>query len=183
MSSTAETRDNRIRDFDFDLDQLLLQLVIRSHPEWQRPDGSCPTCWLEIQRLRAPVVSVPVLGACGRGQNPLDAPVSGRHRRLTPLGRLAQEFAHRVADPLHLPLEQVRVLLSGRHQTKRHGTATVDDVVGHIGDAAFHQPRGVAGLGQLVVGRAGYQTTGEPGNRVAIHRGADGARCVDVALG
>lgn len=53
MSATGHFRDDRIRDFDFDLDQLLLQLVLRSHPEWQQPDGSCPACWLEIQRMRA----------------------------------------------------------------------------------------------------------------------------------
>jgi len=69
MSTTAETRDNRIRDFDFDLDQLLLRLVIRSHPEWQRPDGSCPTCWLEIQRMRERADSVQVL-ACFSHQCP-----------------------------------------------------------------------------------------------------------------
>jgi hypothetical protein len=53
MSATTRLRDDRIRSFDFELDQLLLQLVLGEHPEWQQPDGSCPTCWLEIQRLRA----------------------------------------------------------------------------------------------------------------------------------
>jgi len=53
MDTTGKTRDDRIRNFDFDLDQLLLQIVLRSHPEWQLPDGSCPTCYLEIQQLRA----------------------------------------------------------------------------------------------------------------------------------
>ena len=53
MKMISHPRDNRIRDFDFELDQLLLQLVLQEHPEWQQPDGSCPTCWLEVQRLKA----------------------------------------------------------------------------------------------------------------------------------
>ncbi len=52
MNATIQPSDDRIRDFEFDLDQLLLQIVLRSHPEWRRPDGSCPTCWPEIQRMR-----------------------------------------------------------------------------------------------------------------------------------
>ena len=63
MDRTLETRDDRIRNFDFDLDQLLLQLVVRSHPEWQRPDGSCPSCWMEIQRMQVRADSVDVLDA------------------------------------------------------------------------------------------------------------------------
>ena len=52
MQAPVPTRDDRIRDFDFELDQMLLELVLSSHPEWRRPDGSCPPCWLEVQRLR-----------------------------------------------------------------------------------------------------------------------------------
>jgi hypothetical protein len=53
MTTTAQPSDDRIRDFEFDLDQLLLRIVLRSHPEWQRPDGSRPSCWLEIQQMQA----------------------------------------------------------------------------------------------------------------------------------
>lgn len=63
MQAPVPTRDDRIRDFDFELDQLFMQLVLSDHPEWQRPDGSCPSCWLEVQRMRA---------AAGSG-SPLDA--------------------------------------------------------------------------------------------------------------
>ena len=52
MTPTFEMRDNRIRDFDFELDQLLTELVLQEHPEWRRVDGSCPSCWVEVQRLR-----------------------------------------------------------------------------------------------------------------------------------
>ena len=53
MTPTFEKRDDRIRDFDFELDQLLTELVLQEHPEWRKVDGSCPSCWLEVQRLRA----------------------------------------------------------------------------------------------------------------------------------
>ena len=52
MNPTFQMQDDRIRDFDFELDQLLTQLVVREHPEWQKVDGSCPSCWIEVQRLR-----------------------------------------------------------------------------------------------------------------------------------
>ena len=53
MSPASQKRDDRIRDFDFELDQLLMLLVLYEHPEWKQTDGSCPSCWLEVQRLRA----------------------------------------------------------------------------------------------------------------------------------
>ena len=53
MTPTFDKRDDRIRDFDFELDQLLTELVLLEHPEWRKSDGSCPSCWLEVQRLRA----------------------------------------------------------------------------------------------------------------------------------
>lgn len=54
MSPASQRRDDRIRDFDFDLDQMLLQLVLLEHPEWHEADGSYPSyCWLEVQRRRA----------------------------------------------------------------------------------------------------------------------------------
>ena len=53
MTSALQKRDDRIRDFDFEHDQLLTELVLQEHPEWRRVDGSCPSCWLEVQRLRA----------------------------------------------------------------------------------------------------------------------------------
>ena len=53
MTATFEMRDDRIRDFDFELDQLLTELVLREHPEWRQVDGSCPPCWIEVQQLRA----------------------------------------------------------------------------------------------------------------------------------
>ena len=52
MSPAIEMRDDRIRDFDYELDQLLMQLVLHEHPEWRKTDGSCPSCWVEVQRLR-----------------------------------------------------------------------------------------------------------------------------------
>lgn len=46
--------DNRVRDFDFELDQLLLELVLRDHPEWQEGGSdSWFSSWVEVQRLRA----------------------------------------------------------------------------------------------------------------------------------
>ena len=54
MSPASQRRDDRIRDFDFELDQMLLQLVLLEHPEWRKADGSCPSsCWVEVQRRRA----------------------------------------------------------------------------------------------------------------------------------
>ena len=54
MSPAIKRRDDRIRDFDFELDQMLLLLVLAEHPEWRKADGSCrSSCWLEVQRLRA----------------------------------------------------------------------------------------------------------------------------------
>ena len=52
MSPANARRDDRIRDFDFELDQLLMELVLAEHPEWRQADGSCPSCWVEVQRLR-----------------------------------------------------------------------------------------------------------------------------------
>ena len=53
MSPAIQLRDDRIRDFDFELDQFLMQLVLQKHPEWRQADGSCPSsCWVEVQRLR-----------------------------------------------------------------------------------------------------------------------------------
>ena len=63
MGSARATRDDRIRSFDFDLNQLLLELVLHSHPEWQQPDGSCPDCWSEVRRLRQRPVRFDVLDA------------------------------------------------------------------------------------------------------------------------
>ncbi len=63
MKPPIPTRDDRIRDFNFELDQMYLQLVLSDHPEWQRPDGSCPPCWLEVQRLRAETGEAGVLDA------------------------------------------------------------------------------------------------------------------------
>ena len=53
MRPAIQMRDDRIRDFDFELDQLLTELVLQEHPEWRRVDGSSASCWLEVQRLRA----------------------------------------------------------------------------------------------------------------------------------
>ena len=53
MSPAKPMRDDRIRDFDFELEQLLTELVLQQHPEWRHADGSCPSCWVEVQRLRA----------------------------------------------------------------------------------------------------------------------------------
>ena len=53
MRPAIQMRDDRIRDFDFELDQLLIELVLAEHPEWRQADGSCPSCWVEVQRLRA----------------------------------------------------------------------------------------------------------------------------------
>ena len=53
MTATFSMRDDRIRDFDFELDQLLTELVLQEHPEWRNVDGSCPSCWIEVQRLKA----------------------------------------------------------------------------------------------------------------------------------
>ena len=53
MSRKKPMRDDRIRNFDFELDQLLMQLVLNEHPEWRQTDGSCPACWVEVERLRA----------------------------------------------------------------------------------------------------------------------------------
>ena len=63
MSRKKPMRDDRIRDFDFELDQLLMQLILHEHPEWQQADGACPSCWLEIQRLRAQAEDAPCLDA------------------------------------------------------------------------------------------------------------------------
>jgi hypothetical protein len=52
MNTVPQRRDNRIRDFDFELDQLLLELVLGRRPDWRQPDGFCPQCWQEIDRLR-----------------------------------------------------------------------------------------------------------------------------------
>ena len=52
MRPAIQMRDDRIRDFDFELDQLFMQLVLAEHPEWRQADGSCPSCWVEIQRMR-----------------------------------------------------------------------------------------------------------------------------------
>lgn len=61
MSRAKPMRDDRIRDFDFELDQLLMLLVLHEHPEWRKTDGSCPSCWLEVERLRAESESLGVL--------------------------------------------------------------------------------------------------------------------------
>ena len=61
MSSLKHTRDDRIRDFDFELEQLLLQLVLRDHPEWEAAFGAPLPAWLEVQRLRADVDGLELL--------------------------------------------------------------------------------------------------------------------------
>ena len=53
MRPAIQKRDDRIRDFDFEFDQLLTLLVLSEHPEWRKADGSCPSCWVEVQRRRA----------------------------------------------------------------------------------------------------------------------------------
>lgn len=62
MNAPIQFRDNRIRNFDFELDQLLMELVLRDHPEWQPGDrGSWFPTWLEVQRLRADADKVELL--------------------------------------------------------------------------------------------------------------------------
>lgn len=61
MSPATQLRDNRIRSFDFELDQLLFQLVLRDHPEWGHDDIDSFSCWLEVQRLRADADAVELL--------------------------------------------------------------------------------------------------------------------------
>ena len=63
MNANVHTRDDRIRDFGFELDQLLLELVLSNHPDWRKPDGSCPDCLPELQRLRADTDRVGLLDA------------------------------------------------------------------------------------------------------------------------
>ena len=62
MNATPRKHDDRIRSFDFELDQLLMELVFRDNPEWQE-DGkdSWFPAWLEIQRLRAEADGVELL--------------------------------------------------------------------------------------------------------------------------
>ncbi len=48
-TTISQTRDDRIRDFRFDLDQLLLELFKSRHPELQRPDGSWPERMTSIE--------------------------------------------------------------------------------------------------------------------------------------
>ena len=61
MHPARQIQDDRIRDFDFVLDQLLVQLVLRDHPEWGHDDVDSFSCWLEVQRLRADADSIELL--------------------------------------------------------------------------------------------------------------------------
>ena len=54
-ATISPTRDDRIRDFHFDLDQLVLELVRLRHPELQRPDGSWPEDMMGMQDEPPPV--------------------------------------------------------------------------------------------------------------------------------
>ena len=47
----GEPVDHESRRLDFDLDEWLLKLVIKDHPDWRQSDGSCAKCRAEVQRM------------------------------------------------------------------------------------------------------------------------------------
>ena len=61
MIPRTQPSDNRIRDFDFELEQLLLQLVLRDHPEWGDASSDSFEAWLEAQLLLAEADRVKLL--------------------------------------------------------------------------------------------------------------------------
>ena len=48
-ATISQTRDDRIRDFHFEVDQLIIELIKLRHPELQRPDGSWPERMMGIE--------------------------------------------------------------------------------------------------------------------------------------
>ena len=61
MLPDARPNDDRIRNFDFELDQMLIELVMRDHPEWKDSPDSWFQAWLEAQRLRVDAEDVELL--------------------------------------------------------------------------------------------------------------------------
>ena len=61
MIPQTQPSDNRIRNFDFELEQLLMQLVLRDHPDWDNAAGAGFEAWLETQRLLAEADRVELL--------------------------------------------------------------------------------------------------------------------------
>ena len=61
MLPNTPPNDDRIRDFDFELEQLMLQLVLRDHPEWRGEAGASFPAWVEVQRLLADADDVQLL--------------------------------------------------------------------------------------------------------------------------
>ena len=62
-TTISQTRDDRIRDFRFDLDQLLLELAKIRHPELQRPDGTWPARMVGLGDAEEPFRGASLLDA------------------------------------------------------------------------------------------------------------------------
>lgn len=36
-----------------ELDEWLLEVVLKDHPDWKQSDGTCPKCWEALQKMKS----------------------------------------------------------------------------------------------------------------------------------